>query len=527
MTQLADQPLLTVRGLSKSFPGQRALSDVSLEIGAGEIVAVVGQNGSGKSTLVKVLTGIYEPDPGCHIAVRTADGQQITGNAAHAEIHVIHQDLGLIPMLSTVENLGLGRSSQRGAFMPNRTRVERQHAKQLIARFGGDFNVRAPIETLRPAERTIVAIARALDSWQHPQQLLLLDEPTAALHGSEVKRLFEAVRRVANEGAGVVFISHRLDEVLGLADRVIALRGGRIVADIPAAGLDRARLIELIAGRAVTEGTDLSGRRSGATVLSLRDVSAAGINDVSLDLHAGEVLGVCGILGSGREHLSGVIFGAHRRCAGEVRVGADPLRSGSPHHSIARGIGFVSSDRHVDGAVMTLSARENLTLPGLRPLRGKLGNLSARAERRVAAQWAARVELDPPLPERELALFSGGNQQKVVLAKWLRNKPRVLLLDEPTQGVDVGAKAAIYQLISDAAADGAGVLVSSSDTAELAAICDKVLVFRDGAIATRLDRSEITEARLVAESLSAQPSEPALARGLAPTSIERGARDVC
>lgn len=526
MTKLAHQPLLTVRGLSKSFPGQRALSDVSLEIAAGEIVAVVGQNGSGKSTLVKVLTGIHEPDPGSHISVRTADGQQVIGNAAHAQIHVIHQDLGLIPMLSTVENLGLGRGSPRGAFMPTRTRDERLHAQQLIGRFGGDFNVRTPIETLTPAERTIVAIARALDSWQHPQQLLLLDEPTAALHGSEVKRLFQAVRRVANEGAGVVFISHRLDEVLGLADRVIALRGGQIVADVPAAGLDRARLIELIAGRVVTEGTQVSDRRNGATVLSLRDVFAAGITSVNLDLHAGEVLGVCGILGSGREYLSGVIFGAHRRDAGDVYVGASSLRSGSPADSIARGVGFVSADRHVDGAVMTLSARENLTLPGLKPLRGRFGNLSARAERIDAAQWAERVELDPPLPERELELFSGGNQQKVVLAKWLRNKPTVLLLDEPTQGVDVGAKAAIYQLISDAAADGAGVLVSSSDTAELAAICDKVLVFRDGAIAARLDRSEITEARLVAESFPEQPAEPNLALGSVPTTIKNGARDV-
>lgn len=523
MAQLTDEPLLTVRGLSKSFPGQRALSDVSLEIGAGEIVAVVGQNGSGKSTLVKLLTGIYEPDPGGHIAVRTADGQQVFGAAVHAEIHVIHQDLGLIPMLSTVENLGLGQGSGRGAFMPHRTRAERQHAQQLVERFGGDFDVRARIDTLTPGERTIVAIARALDSWQHPSQLLLLDEPTAALHGSEVQRLFGAVRRVADEGAGVVFISHRLDEVLGLADRVIALRGGRVVADIPAAGLDRASLIELIAGRAVIEGTDLSRRRSGATVLSLSDVCAAGITDVSMELHAGEVLGVCGILGSGREQLAGVIFGAHRRSAGQVRVGATVLRAGKPRESIARGVGFVSSDRHVDGAVMTLSARENLTLPGLKPLRGRFGNLSARTERQEAAQWAQRVELDPPLPERELELFSGGNQQKVVLAKWLRNKPQVLLLDEPTQGVDVGAKAAIYQLISDAAADGAGVLVSSSDTAELAAICDKVLVFRDGAIAAGLDRTELTEARLVAETLSAQPSETALVPGPAPTPTNNGA----
>jgi len=494
-------PLLTIRGLSKSFPGQRALADVSMDVAAGEIVAVVGQNGSGKSTLVKVLTGIYEPDPGAHIVVRKDDGRELTGPAARAEIHVIHQDLGLISMLNTVENLGLGREVRRRAFMPIRHRREQQRATELIRRFGADFDVSARVDTLAPAGRTIVAIARALDSWQSPQQVLLLDEPTAALHSSEAQRLFTAVRHVARDGAGVVFVSHRLDEVLGLADRVVALRGGRVVADIPAAELDRAQLIELIAGRVVNELRPPAGRLRPETALALEGVSGPGIRDINLTVRVGEVLGVCGILGSGREHLSSAVFGATRH-SGVVRVGGRVLRPGAPRHAVACGVGFVPADRQADGAVMSMRARENLTLSGLAPVRGRLGNLSARAERGTAQEWVRRVELDPPEPERDLGLFSGGNQQKVVLAKWLRNKPTVLLLDEPTQGVDVGAKAAIYQLISDAASSGSGVLVASSDTAELATICDRVVVFRDGVVVAELDRQDLSESRLVEESLA-------------------------
>jgi len=499
-------PLLSIRGLSKSFPGQRALADVDLNVASGEIVAVVGQNGSGKSTLVKVLTGIHEADPGAHVAVRRANGQQVTGAEARAEIHVIHQDLGLIPMLSTVENLGLARSEKGRSFAPVRGRAERRHAEELIHRFGADFDVTARVDLLTPAGRTIVAIARALDSWQSPQQVLLLDEPTAALHGIEAERLFTVVRRVARSGAGVVFVSHRLDEVLDLADRVVALRGGRVVANVPSVGLNRARLIELIAGRAVSEVSQQAGSARSTTVLEVQHLSGQGIHDANLALQAGEILGVCGILGSGREHLCGALFGATER-TGTVRVAGRTVRPATPQHAITSGMGYVPADRHVDGAVMSLRVRENLTLPGLRRLRGRLGNVRSGAERAAVDEWMSRVELDPPEPERDLELFSGGNQQKVVLAKWLRNDPTVLLLDEPTQGVDVGAKAAIYQLIRDAAAKGCGVLVSSSDTAELAGLCDRVVLFRDGVIASELEREQLSESRLITESLADGPAE--------------------
>jgi ABC-type sugar transport system ATPase subunit len=492
-------PLLRVRNLTKTFPGQRALTDVNLDVFPGEIVAVVGQNGSGKSTLVKVLTGVYEPDAGAEIAVHRADGTRVSEHAAAGEVHVIHQDLGLIPILNTVENLALGRGAGRG-LLPVRGQAERRHAQRLITRFGTDFDVMAPVGNLSAAERAIVAIARALDGWTGPDRVLLLDEPTAALPESESERLFTAVRTLAAGGAGVVFISHRLGEILGLAGRVVALRGGRVVAGVESSGLDRNALIRLIAGHDLPQARTRAALASpGEPVLVTRGLTGQEVRNVDLDIRAGEIVGLCGLLGSGRERVSSLIFGALPR-QGEVRVGGSVLTPGSPRAAIANGIGFVPSDRQALGAVMTMRARENLTLPNLKTLSSKIGRISASEERREAAHWIGRVQLDPPLPERDLEQFSGGNQQKVVLAKWLRNRPRVLLLDEPTQGVDVGATSAIYGLIHAAAGDGAAVLVSSSDTAELATLCDRVIVLRDSAVAAQLQPPDLTEARLVHES---------------------------
>jgi ABC-type sugar transport system ATPase subunit len=497
MTTATNGPLLRIQGLTKTFPGLRALDGLDLEIGAGEVVAVVGANGSGKSTLVKILAGVHDAEGG---SVQTLPG---AGGVARAELHFIHQDLGLIPGLTTIENLGLARHTGT-SLRPLRRRAETARAREQIARFGADFDVRVPVAELTAAERTIVAIARALSGWESPDNVLVLDEPTTALHGDEVEKLFEAVRRVAARGAGVIFISHRLDEVTQLADRVIVLRDGRKVADVAADGLDHDALVRAIVGRAITEGV-ARAKRGEELVLSASGLRGGTLQGIDLQLRAGEIVGVTGLLGSGREHLARALFGALPRTGGEVRLGDRVLDGAAPARQIAAGIGFVPADRHQDGAVMTFNVRENLTLPRLAPLRGRLGRINARAERRETAEWIERVGLRPPTPERPLELFSGGNQQKVVLAKWLRNRPRVLLLDEPTQGVDVGAKASIYALLAEAAAGGAALLVSSSDTKELALLCDRVLVLREGYVAAELERPEIDEDRMIRESLGLAP----------------------
>jgi ribose transport system ATP-binding protein len=500
----APAPLLRIGRMSKTFPGLKALDDVSLEVHPGEVVAVLGHNGSGKSTLVKILAGVYQADPGAVVEVRDAGGELMAGPAAREELHFIHQDLGLADILTTVENLGLGKLARGRGFAPVRSAAERRRAQRLIARFGARFDVTVPVGKLSPAQRAIVAIARALDGWKRPDNVLVLDEPTTALHGDEVQVLFEAIRRVASSGAGVVFISHRLDEVLALADRVVVLRDGRVVAEEPVSRLDHDAMVTLIAGREVADTTTTSRDATGAPVLTVTGISGPELSDFSLSLRAGEIVGIGGILGSGREQLGPMLFGAQHRSGGRVEVGGEELIPGDTAAAIESGMAYVPADRRGGGAVMEMSVRENLTLPLMRPLRRALGRLDGRAERAETRSWMATVGLRPPHPEQRLKLFSGGNQQKVVLAKWLRVRPRVLLLDDPTQGVDVGAKAAIYELILAARRDGAGVLLCSSDTKELVSLCDRVLVLREGRVASEIPRASLTEERLVRDELELQ-----------------------
>jgi ribose transport system ATP-binding protein len=489
---LTQQSLLQVRGLSKTFPGLKALDDVSLDVKAGEIVALVGQNGSGKSTLVKVLAGIHQPDPGAEI---------VLGEEGRAGLHFIHQDLGLVGTLSTIENFDLGRQLGRRALMPSPVRAEARRADELIAGFGIQIDVHAPVERLSAAERAIVAIARALDGWEQPRNVLVLDEPTAPLAVEEVDKLFVAVRRVAERGAGVIFISHRLDEVMSIADRVVCLRDGKVIADVSRGGYDHDDLVELIAGEALAAAEDAAPRAQGEPVLRAKGIRAPTIAGLDLDLHAGEILGISGVLGSGREEVAATLFGAGQGEVAEIEIDGKPTARLDPRRAVAAGVAYVPGDRHREGAVMKMTVRENMTLPRLRPLQRLFGRIDQREERQEVDRWIERVAVRPAEPERALELFSGGNQQKVVLAKWLRNEPKALLMDEPTQGVDVGAKAGIFELIANAAASGAGILVCSSDAKELATICDRVLVMRGGEVVAEMSRAKLSEAALVRAGL--------------------------
>lgn len=493
--------LLSVSRLSKTFPGLRALSDVSLSVGAGEIVAVLGQNGSGKSTLVKILAGVYEADPGATWQFRGEAAGPPSGGGGHAALHFIHQDLGLISTLTTVENLDLSRGLGGRDLLPPKRNAERARARALVKRFGGTFDVTVPVAALTPAQRTIVAIARAMGDWTRPDNVLVLDEPTAALHGAEVAILFDAVRRVADGGAGVLFISHRLDEVMRLSSRVVVLRDGEVVAAEQTGSLTESDLVRLLSGASDPHAVSGDGRLPGDPLLTATGVAGGTVREATLTVRAGEIVGVTGLLGSGREDLGALLFGQLQRTAGRVTVGDLEVPGGRPRAAIDRGMAYVPADRVGLGAVLGLTLRENVTLPDLKPLRRAFGRLDRRAEQREAMRWVRRVDLRPPTLDRPLRAFSGGNQQKAVIAKWLRRGSRVLVLDEPTQGVDVGAKATIHKLIAAEAARGSAVLVSSSDTRELVGLCDRVLVMREGVVATQIGKLELTEERCLQESL--------------------------
>ncbi|MGY1812348.1 sugar ABC transporter ATP-binding protein [Blastococcus sp. SYSU D00820] len=487
--------LLDIRQLSKTFPGVRALDGVDLTLRAGEVLALVGHNGSGKSTLVKVLAGLHRPDPGARI--------EVSGG-----LHFIHQDLGLVPLLDTVENLDLGqrRGLVRG-LVPTRGR-ERAQAEALVRRFGGTFDVGLPIAALTPAERTIVAIARATARWSDGRNVLVLDEPTAALHGDEVDRLKDVVRQLAAEGTGILYISHRLDEVVELADRAVVLRDGRVVADARRGEFDHGSLVAAITGDtgSVAPRTPRTGRPSDdGALLEVRGLRTERIHGLDMAVRPGEIVGVSGLVGSGMEQLLGTLFGARGRSGGSVRVAGRELAPAAPAAAIAAGLAYIPADRRAHGAVLTMNARENLTLSDLRSLRGRGGRLDRRRERREVHEAMTAVAVRPLQPERDFALFSGGNQQKIVIAKWLRTRPSVLLVDEPTQGVDVGAQAGIHDLVREAARAGTAVVVASSDAKELVGLCDRVLVLRDGRFAAELAGADLDESRLLRATLSARP----------------------
>jgi ribose transport system ATP-binding protein len=482
------EPLLEIADVSKTFAGQRALSKVSLEVRAGEVMAIVGQNGSGKSTLIKTLAGFHDPDPGGKIVAR-------------GDLHFIHQDLALVGGLSTVENLALNRGTGAGAFRPHeRRRAEEARAKALLARFGASHDVRAPIDRLSRAEQTVVAIARALDAWTSDLNIIVLDEPTASLHREESIKLFKAVRHLVAGGAGVLFVSHRLDEVVELADRVTVLRDGQVVRRLERDGYSQTELIRSMTGADVDAPVREKRTLSGGTALDVRGLAGDRVHNLDLRVRAGEIVGITGLVGSGSEHVASLVFGAQVRSGGAVSVFGRALPPGRPTAAIKAGLGFVPADRPAQGALLPMTVAENLTLADLGSLTGWGRRLSGRSEQRHARTWIARVDVRPAEPERLVGLLSGGNQQKVVLAKWLRLQPRVLLLDEPTQGVDVAAKAALHRLILGAAEAGAGVLICSTDTQELVDLCDRVLVLRDGHAAADLSRDRISQERLTRES---------------------------
>ena len=498
---MAPRPVLDVVGLSKTFPGQRALDDVDLAVRAGEVHALLGQNGSGKSTLIKVLAGYHAPDPGARILV---GGEPlppgVLGAGHELGLRFVHQDLGVVATLNVIDNLALTRGYRTKAFGKIDWRAEAVLARQALTDIGLDVDPFALVQSLSLAERAGVAIARAVHDDERATKVLVLDEPTAALPADEVEHLFAVIRRLRDRGVAVVLVSHHLEEVLAIADRVSVLRDGRRVATLPRDDLDHGQLVELIVGRAVAatparpvaaagrvDGDGYGGVDGRATCLAATGVAGANVRELTVDVAAGEVVGLAGLDGSGRESIVPLLAGQQPRAAGSVVVGSTTLPSGSPARALRAGMAFVPSDRAEDGIFATLTVRENLTIARLDRLR-RHGRVQRRAESAEVARWMRQLRVVASGPEAPLATLSGGNQQKVLLGRSLRLDPVVLLLDEPTRGVDVGAREEVHRIIEQAVAGGMGVLLASTDTEELVRLCDRVLVVRDGRVARTLHR---------------------------------------
>jgi ribose transport system ATP-binding protein len=490
-----------VRGLSKTFPGTRALSSVDLEIRAGEIHGLVGGNGSGKSTLIKILSGVYQGDRGGSVRVGEVetDADGTTPEFARAAgIHVVHQDLGVFTDMTVAENLALGHGYETGSPGRIRWRRQRARAKEVLERFEIDVPVRARLTQLSQVARTRIAIARALQDQDEGDEkgLLILDEPTAALPAHEVDLLLETLRSYASQGQSILYVSHRLEEILELTNRVTVLRDGVKSGPYETAELDEEALIKLIVGRQVDRVfPPMPKVENAAPLLQLRGVSAGPLRNVNLTVAEGEVVGIGGLLGSGRSELLRIIFGDLKMTEGEILLGSEPLRVKSPDAAIAAGIAYVPENRASDAAFTDLSVANNIAVASIREY-FKSGHMTYRKMRRDSREAMADFKVKAASDGSLLATLSGGNQQKVMMARWLRRKPRLLLLDEPTHGVDVGARAEIYGLVRDAVADGAAALIVASDFEELAHVSDRVIVLGGGTV-----KAEVKPDNLSAESL--------------------------
>jgi ribose transport system ATP-binding protein len=493
-------PFVSVRSVSKSYGGAQALCGASLSVFPGEVHGLVGANGAGKSTLIRILAGLTQPDEGDILV----EGKPVVPDSPHVAnklgMSFIHQELAFVPGMTVIENIMLG--------MPKKTRlgvVDWRAIARDVAPIATQVGVRAPLDAnakgLSTAENWLINIARALVL---KARLIVMDEPTAALSAAEAERLFSIIRDLRRSGVAVLYVSHRLDEILELCQRVTVFRDGRSVAELAGADLTRPAIVEAIVGGVVeTPVTRTNPQSSSKPALSVRDLArATKVKGVSFDLRKGEVLGLGGLVGAGRTELARLLFGVDRPQAGSMTLEGTPYAPRSPADAVKSGVGFVPEERRVEGLILSKSLAFNVGLANLQSIvfHRAFPFISGGRRKALAERAIRSLAIKTPSAETAVGRLSGGNQQKVVIARWLATKPKVLILDEPTRGVDVGARAEIHRLIRNLAADGMAVLVISSEPEELPDMCDRVLVMAEGAIVGELAGEQLTRQRIIAAS---------------------------
>ncbi|WP_276118360.1 galactofuranose ABC transporter, ATP-binding protein YtfR [Pararhizobium qamdonense] len=487
--------ILVAAGMVKTFPGAIALNKVDFSLRRGEVHALLGENGAGKSTLIKCMTGAYRRDAG----QLTLDGEEIdprdTLDAQKLGIGTVYQEVNLLGNLSVAENLFLGRQPRRFGLI--QAGEMNRRAKGLLAQYGIDINVSAALESYSVAIQQVVAIARAVDL---SGKVLILDEPTASLDAQEVEMLFGIVRDLKARGLGIVFITHFLEQVYDLSDRITVLRNGQLVGTRDTASLPRRELVTMMLGhelQSVEKAVAETDAASGPVHVRFSKFGKAGkIKPFDLDVRKGEVVGIAGLLGSGRTETAELMFGVHRADSGSVDIGGKTVNLSSPRAAIAEGFGFCPEDRKLDGIIGELSVRENIAL-ALQARRGWARPLSASEQNALADRYIKALDIRTSDREKPIRLLSGGNQQKAILARWLATNPQFLILDEPTRGIDVGAHAEIIRLIGELCAEGMSLIVISSELEELVAYSSRIIVLRDRAHVAELTGSEITTEHIV------------------------------
>ncbi|GAA1807361.1 sugar ABC transporter ATP-binding protein [Nesterenkonia flava] len=488
MTETPTDSTLVMRGITKSFPGVKALTAVDLDVQAGEVHAIVGENGAGKSTLMKILAGVHPPDEG----TVTIDGQAVRFDSPLAArkqgVGMVYQEINLVPDLTVAENISLGQLPS-SAGVVNRRALNRTAAR-VLQELGARIDPQDLVGRLSVSQQQLVEIAKVYAS---QPRIVVFDEPTSSLSEHEAQALFRVLERMRANDIAIIYISHRLREVLDISDRVTVLRDGRMIDCRPAQGLTPQEMIRLMVGRDLDDVFPKREVTIGNPVLEVSGLSRVGVfEDISLTAKAGEIVGLAGLVGAGRTEVARAIFGLDRHDAGSIRLNGQELTIRRPKSAVRAGIAYVPEDRKRDGVALSLSVKDNISLSVLRRV-SKLGWIRRGQERVLAQQKAEELYVSPPAIDRKVATFSGGNQQKVVLAKWLATEPKVLILDEPTRGVDVGAKADIHTIIGELAERGVAIIMISSELPEILAVSDRVYVLHEGRMTAELERSDATE----------------------------------
>jgi len=492
-THSGAQPLLSLRGVSKNFPGVKALSDVALDLYPGQVAALVGENGAGKSTIVKILTGIYQPDGG----TISIDGKPVHFHDAHAAsaagVTAIHQETVLFDDLSVGENIFIGHEP-RNRFGLIDKKALRVQARALLEKVGADIDPGVRLRDLGIANKHMVAIARALSI---EARIVIMDEPTAALSQKEIIELYELVERLKADGKAILFISHKFDEIFRIADRYTVFRDGELVSDGLIADISEDELVRMMVGRTIGQIFPKKDGPLGEEILAVAGYShPTEFEDIGFKLRQGEILGFYGLVGAGRSEFMQALFGITKPSKGAIRIAGEVRVIRSPAEAVESGIVYVPEDRGKQGTVIGLPIFQNVTLPSLHRT-SRNGFLKLAEEFKLTREYTSRLDLRAASLDQDIGNLSGGNQQKVVIAKWLATEPRVIILDEPTKGIDIGSKAAVHEFMSELAAKGLAIIMVSSELPEILGMSDRVIVMRDGRIAGEFDRDEMNAEVLV------------------------------
>lgn len=483
---------LEMLNISKAFPGVQALDDVTLQVQPGEVHALVGENGAGKSTLMKILSGAYPRDQGQLIL----DGQPVEVHnprqALQLGVVTIYQESNLAPELSVAENIFMGRLQMK-IFQWVAWKEVFQTAQKLLDELDAGFDAHVKVKDLSAAQRQMVEIAKALSM---SARIIVLDEPTAALTEREVEILFGVIRQLRNKGVSIIFISHRLEEVFAVADRVTVLRDGKWVVTSPIEEVDESILVMRMVGRQVENLYERKSAQTGTVVLRVNKLSGKGFQDISFELRAGEIVGFFGLVGSGRTEVVNTLFGANKPISGAFELEGQRLSPRSPKQAIQSGLALAPEDRKLSGLILGMTVRANISLPSIWRL-SRIGIINAHREKELVKEYILKLNIRTPSHETQAQSLSGGNQQKVVIAKWLARKPKVLVLDEPTRGIDIAGKAEVHRLMGSLAEQGVAILMVSSELPEVLGMSDRVLIMREGRLAGELSRQNADEAKVM------------------------------